>query len=159
AGGSAPKHEEPFLKESHIRWDSLGEYSALVPSFELIAEKTGNPKAALLAETLEQAIGKYLENEKAPSRKVGQIDNRGSSFYLSMYWAQALAEQSKDQELKDRFTVIAKKLEENEAKINEELLAAQGKPADIGGYYMPDDAKAEKEMRPSSTYNEIIDTL
>jgi isocitrate dehydrogenase len=159
AGGSAPKHVEQFLKESHIRWDSLGEYSALVPSFELIAEKTGNPKSALLAETLEQAIGKYLENEKAPSRKVGQIDNRGSSFYLSMYWAQALAEQSKDQELKDRFTVIAKKLEENEAKINEELLAAQGKPADIGGYYMPDDTKAEKEMRPSSTYNEIIDTL
>lgn len=157
AGGSAPKHVEQFVKEAYLRWDSLGEYSALVPSFELIAEKTGNQKAAVLAQTLDQAIGKYLENEKAPARKVGQIDNRGSSFYLAMYWAQALAEQNKDAEMKERFTVIAKKLSENEAKINEELLAAQGKHLDLGGYYMPDPVKTEKEMRPSATLNEIID--
>lgn len=159
AGGSAPKHVEQFLKEGHLRWDSLGEYSALVPSFELIADKTGNPKAGILAETLEQAIGKYLENEKAPSRKVNQIDNRGSSFYLSMYWAQALAEQNKDAELKARFTTIAEKLASNEEKINEELLSAQGKPVDLDGYYMPDNAKTEKEMRPSATFNEIIDNF
>jgi isocitrate dehydrogenase len=157
AGGSAPKHVEQFLKEGHLRWDSLGEYSALVPSFEFIAESTGDPKATIFAETLDQAIGKYLENERAPSRKVNQIDNRGSSFYLSMYWAQALAEQDKDAELKARFSTIAKKLAENEAKINEELLSAQGKPVDLDGYYMPDTAKTEKEMRPSATYNEIID--
>jgi len=159
AGGSAPKHVEQFLKEGHLRWDSLGEYSALVPSFELIADKTKNPKATVLGETLEQAIGKYLENEKAPSRKVNQIDNRGSSFYLSMYWAQALAEQNKDSELKARFTTIAQKLVENEEKINSELLAAQGKPVDLDGYYMPDTAKTEKEMRPSTTFNEIIDNF
>lgn len=159
AGGSAPKHVEQFLKENHIRWDSLGEYSALVPSFELVADKTGNPKATVLAETLEQAIGKYLENAKAPSRKVNQIDNRGSSFYLSMYWAQALASQDKDSEMKSRFQTIAKKLEENEEKINEELLSVQGRPADIDGYYIPDHAKTEKEMRPSKTFNDIIDNL
>lgn len=159
AGGSAPKHVEQFLKEGHLRWDSLGEYSALVPSFELIADKTGNPKAGILAETLEQAIGKYLENEKAPSRKVNQIDNRGSSFYLSMYWAQALAEQNKDAELKARFTTIAEKLATNEEKINEELLSVQGKPVDLDGYYMPNNAKTEKEMRPSATFNEIIDNF
>lgn len=159
AGGSAPKHVEQFLKEGHLRWDSLGEYSALVPSFELIADKTGNPKAGIIAETLEQAIGKYLENEKAPSRKVNQIDNRGSSFYLSMYWAQALAEQTKDEELKARFTTIAEKLAANEEKINEELLSVQGKPVDLDGYYMPDNAKTEKEMRPSATFNEIIDNF
>ncbi|MFN8671353.1 MAG: NADP-dependent isocitrate dehydrogenase [Candidatus Sericytochromatia bacterium] len=157
AGGSAPKHVEQFVKEGHLRWDSLGEYSALVPSFELIAEKTGNPKAALLAETLDQAIGKYLENAKAPSRKVNQIDNRGSSFYLSMYWATALAEQTKDADLQARFSVIAKKLAENEEKINEELLVAQGKPVDLGGYYHLDDEKTTKEMRPSAIYNDIVD--
>lgn len=145
AGGSAPKHVEQFLKEGHLRWDSLGEYSALVPSFELIADETKNPKATILGETLEQAIGKYLENEKAPSRKVNQIDNRGSSFYLSMYWAQALAEQNKDSELKARFTTIAQKLVENEEKINAELLAAQGKPVDLDGYYMPIQLKQKKK--------------
>jgi len=157
AGGSAPKHVEQFLKEGHLRWDSLGEYSALVPSFELIAEKTGNPKASILAETLDQAIGKYLENAKAPSRKVNQIDNRGSSFYLSMYWATALAEQTKDSDLQARFSVIAKKLAENEEKINEELLVCQGKAVDLGGYYHLDDVKTTKEMRPSAIYNDIID--
>lgn len=159
AGGSAPKHVQQFLKEGHLRWDSLGEYCALVPSLEMIAEKTGNAKAALLAETLDQAVGKYLENARYPSRKVNEIDNRGSTFYLALYWAQALAAQNKDETLKARFTEVAKALEENEAKINEELLAAQGKPVDIGGYYMPDDQKATKAMRPSATFNAIIDAM
>jgi len=159
AGGSAPKHVEQFLKEGHLRWDSLGEYCALVPSFEMIAQNTGNQKATVLAETLDAAVSKYLENAKAPSRKVNEIDNRGSSFYLAMYWAQALAAQGKDAEMKARFAPVAEKLAANEAKINEELLAAQGRPADIGGYYRPDQAKANKEMRPSATLNAIIDAL
>ncbi len=159
AGGSAPKHVEQFVKEGHIRWDSLGEYCALVPSFEQISDKSGNKKASLLAETLETAIGKYLENEKAPSRKVNQIDNRGSSFYLAMYWAQALADQNKDAELKARFTTVAQNLSENEAKINEELLSVQGKHVDLDGYYMPDPIKTAQQMRPSVTLNKIIDTL
>ncbi|MCB9059693.1 MAG: NADP-dependent isocitrate dehydrogenase [Calditrichae bacterium] len=159
AGGSAPKHVQQFLKEGHLRWDSLGEYCALVPSFEHIAQNTGNEKAALLAETLDQAISKYLENAKSPSRKVNEIDNRGSSFYLSLYWAQTLAAQDKDAELKARFAPVAKELQANEAKIAEELLAAQGSPADIGGYYMPDDVKATKAMRPSATFNAIIDAM
>ncbi|MBI5324440.1 MAG: NADP-dependent isocitrate dehydrogenase [Ignavibacteriae bacterium] len=159
AGGSAPKHVEQLLKEGHIRWDSLGEYCALAPSLEMIAEKSGNAKAKIMAETLDQAVGKYLENARYPSRKVNEIDNRGSSFYLSMYWAQQLAAQDKDSTLKERFTKIAKALEENEKKIVEELLAAQGKPADIGGYYVPDPEKATKVMRPSATFNNIIDTM
>ena len=159
AGGSAPKHVQQLLKEGHLRWDSLGEYCALVPSIEMIADKTGNKKASVLAETLDTAVGKYLENGKMPSRKVNEIDNRGSSFYLSMYWAQALAEQGKDTELKTRFEPVAKKLTENEEQIAGELLAAQGRPADLGGYYLPDDEKAENVMRPSATYNAIIDSL
>jgi isocitrate dehydrogenase len=159
AGGSAPKHVQQLLKEGHIRWDSLGEYCALVPSLEMIAEKTGNKKAAVLAKTLDDAVWKYLENARYPSRKVNEIDNRGSSFYLSMYWAQTLAEQNDDLELKQRFEKVAKQLQENETKITQELLSAQGKPADIGGYYMPDDEKANKVMRPSPTYNAIIDAL
>ena len=159
AGGSAPKHVEQFLKEGHLRWDSLGEYCALVPSLEMIAEHTSNKKAAVLAETLDAAVSKYLENGKAPSRKVNEIDNRGSSFYLAMYWAQALAAQDKDAELKARFVKPAEELAAKEAKINEELLAAQGRPADIGGYFLPDDAKAYKELRPSPTFNAIIDAL
>ena len=151
AGGSAPKHVQQFLKEGHLRWDSLGEYCALVPSLEMIAEKSGNKKAEVLGETLDQAIGKYLENARYPSRKVNEIDNRGSSFYLSMYWAQALAAQDKDDELKVKFEKVAKEIEANEAKINEELLAAQGKPIDIGGYYVPNDELAVKAMRPSET--------
>jgi isocitrate dehydrogenase len=130
-----------------------------VPSFELIAEKTGSSKAALLAETLDVGIGKYLEHGKFPSRKVNEIDNRGSSFYLALYWAEALAEQSKDEELKERFIPVARALKENEAKINEELIAAQGEPVNIGGYYMPDDKKAFQVMRPSKTFNSIIDSL
>lgn len=159
AGGSAPKHVQQFLKEGHIRWDSLGEYCALVPSFELIAEKSGNAKAKIFAETLDLAVGKYLENWKLPSRKVNEIDNRGSSFYLTLYWAQSLAEQNKDIELKTRFEPVAKALTENEEKIAAELLAAQGRPANIGGYYLPDDSLADKEMRPSPTLNAIIDAM
>ncbi len=159
AGGSAPKHVQQLLKEGHTRWDSLGEYCALVPSLELIAENADNERAALLAETLDQAISRYLENARYPSRKVNEIDNRGSTFYLALYWAQTLAAQDKDAELKARFATVAKELEENESKIIEELLAAQGSPVDIGGYYHPDAAMAEKEMRPSATFNAVIDAL
>jgi isocitrate dehydrogenase len=159
AGGSAPKHVQQMLKEGHLRWDSLGEYCALVPSLEQIADKTGNEKAALLAETLDEAITKYLENAKNPSRKVNEIDNRGSTFYLTLYWAQALAAQNKNASIKERFTGIAKELQVNESKISEELLAAQGKPVDIDGYYLPDPDKAEKAMRPSATLNAIIDAI
>ena len=159
AGGSAPKHVQQFLKEGHLRWDSLGEYCALVPSLELIASKNNNPKAAILAETLDEAIGTYLENGRMPSRKVNEIDNRGSSFYLAMYWAQALAKQTKDKEMQDRFAKVAKQLAENEAKITADLLAAQGKPVDIGGYYLPDEEKTSRQMRPSAAFNAIIDAL
>ncbi len=159
AGGSAPKHVQQFLAEGHLRWDSLGEYCALVPSLEMIVEKTGNEKVAILAETLDQAISKYLENAKTPSRKVNEIDNRGSSFYLAMYWAQALAAQNKDTEIQVRFRDIAKELEENEAKITEELLNAQGRPVEIGGYYLPDPEMAAESMRPSSTFKAIIDAM
>lgn len=159
AGGSAPKHVQQMIKEGHLRWDSLGEYCALVPSLELAAEKTGNKKAEILAETLDKAVGKYLENEKAPSRKVNEIDNRGSSFYLSLYWAEALAEQDKDSELKNKFVLVAKELKENEEIINKELLDVQGSASDLGGYYFPDFEKTEKIMRPSAVFNKIIDSL
>lgn len=159
AGGSAPKHVQQLLKEGHLRWDSLGEYCALVPSIELIARQTKNEKVALFAETLDQAIGKYLENARYPSRKVNEIDNRGGTFYLAMYWAQVLTAQNKDTSVQARFVKVAKELQENEAKIAGELLAAQGKPADIGGYYLPDPEKATKVMRPSATFNAIIDAM
>jgi isocitrate dehydrogenase len=159
AGGSAPKHVQQFLKEGHLRWDSLGEYCALVPSFELAAESTGNEKVKILAETLDKAIAEYLENGRLPSRKVNEIDNRGSTFYLAFYWAQALAAQTKDDSIRARFADVARELEDKEAAITYELLAAQGRPADIGGYYFPDDAMAEKEMRPSPTFNAIIDGM
>jgi isocitrate dehydrogenase len=159
AGGSAPKHVQQFQKEGYLRWDSLGEFSALAASLEHIGSSFGNERAALLAETLDQAIGKFLDNNKSPARRVGEIDNRGSHFYLAMYWAEALAAQSKDQKLQARFAGVAKQLIENEAKINAELLAAQGKPVDMGGYYRPDLAKTTKAMRPSPTLNAIIDAL
>ncbi len=159
AGGSAPKHVQQFLEEGHLRWDSLGEYCALVPSFEMIAEKTGNTKAKVLAKTLDQAVSDYLENGRLPSRKVHEIDNRGSTFYLTLYWAQALAAQNDDAELKARFEPVAKQLAENEKTIAGELLAAQGSPQDVGGYYLPDDEKAEKAMRPSPVFNAIIDGM
>jgi isocitrate dehydrogenase len=159
AGGSAPKHVQQFLKEGHLRWDSLGEYCALVPSLEMIAQKSGNAKAKILADTLNEAINAYLENAKSPSRKVNEIDNRGSTFYLAMYWAKALASQNVDKDLKDAFTPAAKALADNEAAINEELLAAQGKPARIGGYYLPEPELTTARMRPSKTLNEIIDGI
>jgi isocitrate dehydrogenase len=159
AGGSAPKHVQQFVKEGHLRWDSLGEYCALVPSFEQVAEITGNEKAKILAETLDEAVAMYLENGRLPSRKVNEIDNRGSAFYLAMYWAQTLAAQTKDAEMQARFAPVAKALEENEGTITEELLAAQGRPMDLGGYYFPDEALTEKAMRPSPTLNSIIDGM
>ncbi len=159
AGGSAPKHVQQFLKEGHLRWDSLGEYCALVPSLELIYEKTGNEKAKVLAETLDEAISQYLENGKTPSRKVNEPDNRNSTFYFAMYWAQALANQNKNTWLKERFTPVAQYLKEHEEQINRELLAAQGRPVDIGGYYKPDEMRVEQEMRPSATLNAIINRM
>jgi isocitrate dehydrogenase len=159
AGGSAPKHVQQFVKEGYLRWDSLGEFSAFAASLEHLGNAFGNKKALVLAETLDQAIGKFLDNNKSPARKVGQIDNRGSHFYLALYWAEALAAQDKDKELKERFSGVAKKLGENAAKIDQELLGAQAKPQDIGGYYDPDPVKASKAMRPSPTLNAIIDSI
>ena len=159
AGGSAPKHVQQFVKEGYLRWDSLGEFSALGASLEHIAEQTKNPKARILADTLDQAIGKFLDSNKSPARKVGEIDNRGSHFYLGMYWAEALAAQDKDAALKARFAPVAKALKDNEAKINAELIGAQGKPQDLGGYYQPDPVKTAKAMRPSPTLNAIIDGM
>jgi isocitrate dehydrogenase len=159
AGGSAPKHVQQFVKEGYLRWDSLGEFTALAASLEHIAAQTGNPKAKALAETLDAAVGKFLDNNKSPARKVGQIDNRGSHFYLALYWAEALAAQSQDKELQARFQKLARQLSENAAKIDAELIAAQGKPMDLGGYYQPDPVKTSKAMRPSPTLNAIIDAI
>ncbi|MBM3906595.1 MAG: NADP-dependent isocitrate dehydrogenase [Gemmatimonadetes bacterium] len=159
AGGSAPKHVQQFQQEGYLRWDSLGEFSALAASLEHIGATFGNARAALLAETLDAAIGKFLDNNKSPARKVGEIDNRGSHFYLALYWAEALAAQTKDAELQSRFAAVAKQLSASAAKINGELLAAQGKPVDIGGYYHPDVARTTSAMRPSATLNAIIDGL
>ncbi len=159
AGGSAPKHVEQFLKENHIRWDSLGEYCALVPSLEQAAAADNNPKAAILAETLDAGIGQYLENQKLPSRKVKEIDNRGASFYLALYWAEALAAQDKDAELKARFTEVAAELRKNAEKIDAELINCQGSPVDVGGYFKFDPVKVDAAMRPSATLNAIIDGI
>ncbi len=159
AGGSAPKHVQQFQKEGYLRWDSLGEFSALGASLEHIAATTGNQKAKVIGEALDAAIGKFLENNKSPARKVGQIDNRGSHFYLALYWAEALAAQGKDKELQAKFAKVAKQLQESESKINAELIGAQGKPVDMGGYYQPDRAKTSRAMRPSPTLNAIIDAI
>ncbi|NTV02066.1 MAG: NADP-dependent isocitrate dehydrogenase [Chlorobiaceae bacterium] len=159
AGGSAPKHVQQFEKEGYLRWDSLGEFSALAASLEHLAQTFGNQKAQVLADTLDRAIGKFLDNGKSPARKVGQIDNRGSHYYLALYWAEALAGQDADQEMKARFAPVAAALAGNEEKINAELIAAQGSPVDMGGYYQPDDVKTSKAMRPSATLNAIIDAL
>ena len=159
AGGSAPKHVQQFVKEGYLRWDSLGEFSALAASLEHISRSFENAKAQVLAETLDQAIGKFLDNNKSPARKVGQIDNRGSHFYLALYWAEALAAQSKDKQLQARFAGVAKQLAENEAQISAELIAAQGKSVDMGGYYRPDPVKTTAAMRPSKTLNGFIDAM
>ncbi|GGD31323.1 isocitrate dehydrogenase, NADP-dependent [Flavobacterium orientale] len=159
AGGSAPKHVEQFIEEGYLRWDSLGEFLALGVSLEHLGQSLNNSKALVLSETLDAATEKFLETDKSPARKVGQIDNRGSHFYLAFYWAQALAEQNKDEELKNLFTPIAKELTENEAKINEELIGSQGKKQEIGGYYKPDFKLLEKAMRPSSTLNAVLAKL
>ncbi len=159
AGGSAPKHVQQFQKECYLRWDSLGEFSGLGASLEHLAVTFNNEKAAILAETMDQAIGKFLENNRSPARRLGAIDNRGSHFYLAMYWAEALAAQTKDKELQARFAGVAKQMTENEEKINAELLGAQGQPVDMGGYYYFDKARTSEKMRPSPILNAIIDGM
>ncbi len=159
AGGSAPKHVEQFLEEGYLRWDSLGEFLALQASLEHLAQTQNNEKAQVLADALDEANAKFLANDKSPARKVGQIDNRGSHFYLATYWAEALANQTKDAELASKFAGLAKALTEQEAKINEELIAAQGKAQEIGGYYYPNDELASKAMRPSETLNSALSSL
>jgi len=159
AGGSAPKHVQQFLSEGHLRWDSLGEYCALVPSLEQAANRSRNTRAAILARTLDAAIATYLEDARYPSRKVNEMDNRGSTFYLVMAWARALAAQDEDADLSKRFTPVASDLSQNESTITAELLAAQGSPVDIGGYYLPDETKRSAAMRPSATLNGIIDAI
>jgi len=159
AGGSAPKHVQQFLEEGHLRWDSLGEFLALAESLEHLANATGNKKAMVFAKALHKANTKFLDSNKSPSRKVGELDNCGSHFYLAMFWAQALAEQTEDAELSKRFAPVAKALVENETKIVAELNGAQGKPKDIGGYYRPVFEKASAAMRPSATFNAIIDGI
>ncbi len=159
AGGSAPKHIEQFLHEGYLRWDSLGEFLALQASFEHLAQTQDNKKAQILADALDEANAKFLATDKSPARKIGQIDNRGSHFYLAMYWAEALANQTADSEMSAEFAPVAKALQENEAKINEELIGAQGKAQDIGGYYHPDSEKTYASMRPSATLNAIVDGI
>jgi isocitrate dehydrogenase len=159
AGGSAPKHVQQLVKENYLRWDSLGEFLALAVSFEHLAKATGNARAQILADTLDAATGQLLENGKSPARRLGQIDNRGSHFYIALYWAQALAGQTDDPELAEKFAPIAAELAANEQTIVDELLAVQGRPADIGGYYAPDAAKATAVMRPSPTFNAAIDAI
>jgi isocitrate dehydrogenase len=159
AGGTAPKHVQQFQEEGYLRWDSLGEFLALAASLEHLAQVFKNPKAQVLADTLDQANGQILNNNKSPARKLGQIDNRGSHFFLALYWAQALAAQTRDKDLQARFAPVAKALTEGEAKINQELIAAQGKPADVGGYYRFDPEKASQAMRPSPTLNAALESL
>ena len=159
AGGSAPKHVQQFMEENHLRWDSLGEFLAIAVSLEDLGIKTGNERAKVLAETLDAATAVFLEENKSPSRKSGEIDNRGSHFYLALYWADALAKQDQDAELKQRFAPLAQKLRDNEAKIMEEMIAEQGKPIDVGGYYHPDLTRVNQAMRPSATLNQIIDEM
>jgi len=159
AGGSAPKHVQQFQEEGYLRWDSLGEFLALAASLEHLSKASDNPSAKILADTLDRANAKFLESNKSPARKVGEIDNRGSHFYLALYWAQALAEQTQDKNLQARFAKVAKQLADNEAQIVAELLGAQGRPVDMGGYYHPNDGKTTKAMRPSPTLNAIVDAI
>jgi isocitrate dehydrogenase len=159
AGGSAPKHVQQFVQENYLRWDSLGEFLALAVSIEDLGTKTGNARALVLADALDRANGKILDNDKSPQRKVGEIDNRGSHFYLAMYWARALADQAKDAGLKAAFTPIAQQLEQQESPILSELIGVQGKPVEIGGYYRPDAAKTSAAMRPSRALNRIVESI
>jgi isocitrate dehydrogenase len=159
AGGSAPKHVQQFVAEGHLRWDSLGEFLALAVSIEDLANKTGNDKAKVLAAALNQANAEFLDNNKSPSRKVNELDNRGSHFYLAMYWATALTNQQDDAELREQFAPVAAALLGKEADILAELDGAQGEAVDIGGYYHPDRAKTEAAMRPSKTLNAILETI
>ncbi|MGV3758787.1 MAG: NADP-dependent isocitrate dehydrogenase, partial [Actinomycetota bacterium] len=154
-----PKHVQQLVKEDYLRWDSLGEFLALAVSFEHLAQTTGNAKAQVLADTLDAATATFLEENKSPARRVGGIDNRGSHFYLALYWAQELAAQTSEAELAERFRPFAERLAEAAEAIDAELLAVQGQPADIGGYYLPDPEKASAVMRPSATFNELLATL
>jgi isocitrate dehydrogenase len=156
AGGSAPKHVQQLVEENHLRWDSLGEFLALAVSLEDLGLKTRNPKAKLLAKTLDAATGKLLDNKKSPSPRTGELDNRGSQFYLAMYWAQELAAQTEDPDLQAQFKPMAEALARDEEKIVAELAAVQGQPADIGGYYLPDPAKCAAVMRPSPTFKAAL---
>jgi len=159
AGGSAPKHVQQLLEENHLRWDSLGEFLALVESLRHYGKITDNAKAQVLAQALDRANAEFLENNKSPSRKAGELDNRGSHFYLALYWAKALAEQNEDSQLQQRFSRLAQTLQEQEAKILEELNGVQGQPADIGGYYRVDREKVNRVMRPSDTLNQALAAL
>jgi isocitrate dehydrogenase len=159
AGGSAPKHVQQLVKENHLRWDSLGEFMALAASLDHLATSDDNARAQLLGDALDRATETFLMENKSPSRKAGEIDNRGSHFYLALYWAQELASQTEDAELAAAFDEIAGDLAANEQAITDELLAVQGSPVDIGGYYRPDDAKATDVMRPSKTFNEVLAKL
>jgi isocitrate dehydrogenase len=159
AGGSAPKHVQQFVKENHLRWDSLGEFLALAESLEMLADKTGNPRARILGEALDRATGALLEANKSPSRRAGELDNRGSHFYLALYWARELAAQKADASLASAFAPVAEALGRNEQTIVAELTEVQGKPVELGGYYRPDPAKAAAAMRPAKTFNAALDAL
>jgi len=159
AGGSAPKHVQQFIEEAHLRWDSLGEFLAIAVSLEDLANKTGNTQAQVLADGLNTAIGIFLDENKSPSRKVNELDNRGSHFYLSLFWAEALANQETDADLKNQFSSIARSLRENESKIVAELNETQGSASDLGGYYLLDEKKAISAMRPSATFNDILSRI
>jgi isocitrate dehydrogenase len=159
AGGSAPKHVQQFLEQGHLRWDSLGEFLALAVSIEDLANKTGNAKGLVLATALDRANGRFLESNRSPSPKVGEMDTRGSHFYLALYWAQTLADQSQDRELQSTFSTVAQKLQGAEAQIVRELNETQGRAVNIGGYYHPDEALTTKAMRPSTTFNAVLDAI
>jgi isocitrate dehydrogenase len=159
AGGSAPKHVEQFVEENHLRWDSLGEFLALAASLDHLAGVANNKRAKILATTLDDATSKFLDNKKSPSRKVGEIDNRGSHFYLALYWAEALAGQNEDEALREQFKPVARNMESQAAAIIEELNEIQGKPVDIGGYYKPDANKVERAMRPNERLNQIVNQI
>ena len=159
AGGSAPKHVQQFLKENHLRWDSLGEFLALAVSLEDLAAKKNDPKIRVLSKAMDQANTQFLMENRSPSRKAGELDNRGSHFYLTLYWAKALADQDDDQELKDIFKPIAQSLDKEKETILEQMIAIQGRPVDVGGYYRPDEALMEQAMRPSPVFNQILSML